>query len=113
VAARHRMAARATGAGHRLSRRCRKKPEDGLGWLKGVAGLARRRVVGRWKIRQLWEPWAAAYNLVRMRAPPAAAGGAGAPGAAGGRPARRPVPARPARPTTVEPGQHTGFAAAC
>jgi hypothetical protein len=67
VAARHRMAARATGDGYRLSQRCRKKLEEGFGWLKGVAGLARSRVVGRWKIRQLWEVGAAAYNLVRMR----------------------------------------------
>jgi hypothetical protein len=68
VAARHRMAARASGDGYRLSQRCRKKLEEGFGWLKGIAGLARSRVVGRWKIRQLWELGAAAYNLVRMRA---------------------------------------------
>jgi hypothetical protein len=35
---------------------------------KEIAGLARSRVVGRWKIWQLWELGAAAYNLVRMRA---------------------------------------------
>jgi hypothetical protein len=73
VAARHRMAARASGDGYRLSQRCRKKLEEGFGWLKGIAGLARSRVVGRWKIRQLWELGAAAYNLVRMRAILAAA----------------------------------------
>jgi hypothetical protein len=67
VAARHRMAARAAGIGYRLSQKCRKKLEEGFGWLKGVAGLARSRVVGRWKIQQLWEVGAAAYNLVRMR----------------------------------------------
>jgi transposase len=67
VAARHRMAARATGAGYRLSQKRRKKLEEGFGWLKGIAGLARSRVVGRWKIQQLWEVGAAAYNLVRMR----------------------------------------------
>jgi transposase len=68
VAARHRMAARAAGDGYRLSQKCRKKLEEGFGWLKEIAGLARSRVVGRWKIRQLWELGAAAYNLVRMRA---------------------------------------------
>jgi transposase len=67
VAARHRMAARAAGEGYRLSQRCRKKLEEGFGWLKQIAGLARSRLIGRWKIRQLWELGAAAYNLVRMR----------------------------------------------
>ena len=67
VAARHRMAARATGIGYRLSQKCRKKLEEGFGWLKEIAGLGRSRVVGRWKIQQLWEVGAAAYNLVRMR----------------------------------------------
>ena len=67
VAARHRMAARATGVGYRLSQKCRKKLEEGFGWLKEIAGLARSRVVGRWKIQQLWEIGAAAFNLVRMR----------------------------------------------
>lgn len=73
VAARHRMAGRATGGGYRLSQKCRKKLEEGFGWLKGIAGLARSRVVGRWKIRQLWELGAAAYNLVRLRSLLAAA----------------------------------------
>jgi transposase len=73
VAARHRMAARQGGDGYRLSQRCRKKLEEGFGWLKGIAGLARSRVVGRWKIQQLWEVGAAAYNLVRMRSLLAAA----------------------------------------
>jgi transposase len=67
VAARHRALRRQAGEGYRLSQKCRKKLEEGFGWLKGVARLARSRVVGRWKIRQLWELGAAAYNLVRMR----------------------------------------------
>jgi transposase len=67
VAARHRAVARSLGDGYRLSQKCRKKLEEGFGWLKEIAGLARSRVVGRWKIRQLWEVGAAAYNLVRMR----------------------------------------------
>jgi hypothetical protein len=32
-----------------------------------VAGLARSRWGGRWKLRQMAEVAAAAYNLVRMR----------------------------------------------
>jgi transposase len=67
VAARHRMAARTSGVGYRLSQKCRKKLEEGFGWLKQVAGLGRSRVAGRWKIQQLWDVGAAAYNLVRMR----------------------------------------------
>ena len=67
VAARNRMAARQFGEAYRLSQRCRKKLEEGFGWLKGIAGLARSRVAGRWKLRQLLEVGAAAYNLVRMR----------------------------------------------
>lgn len=67
VAARHRMVGRSFGDGYRLSQRCRKKLEEAFGWLKQIAGLARSRVVGRWKIQQLWDLGAAAYNLVRMR----------------------------------------------
>jgi transposase len=66
-AARHRLAARLTGAGYRLSQKCRKKVEEGFGWLKTIAGLGRSRVVGRWKIQQLWEVGAATYNLARLR----------------------------------------------
>ena len=35
--------------------------------MKSIGGLARSRVVGRWKLKQLLEIGAAAYNLVRMR----------------------------------------------
>lgn len=73
VAARHRALGRQSGEGYRLSQKCRKKLEEGFGWLKGIAGMARSRVVGRWKLRQLWELGAAAYNLVRMRSLLAAA----------------------------------------
>ena len=65
--ARHRMKARQQTEGYRLSQRCRKKLEEGFGWLKSIAGLGRSRVVGRWKLQQLWEVAAAAYNLVRLR----------------------------------------------
>ena len=72
VAARHRMKERMASEGYRLSQKCRKKIEEGYGWLKEIAGLGRSRVVGRWKLKQLLEIGAAAYNLVRlMRLAPA------------------------------------------
>ena len=67
VEARERMQTRAGGEGYRLSQKCRKKIEEGFGWLKTIAGLGRSRVVGRWKLGQLLEMGAAAFNLVRMR----------------------------------------------
>jgi len=67
VQARHRMKARLASEGYRLSQRCRKKIEEGFGWLKTIAGLERSRVVGRWKLKQLLEMGAAAYNLIRLR----------------------------------------------
>ena len=35
--------------------------------MKTIAGLGRSRVVGRWKLQQLLEVGAAAFNLVRLR----------------------------------------------
>lgn len=67
VEARQRMKARAGGDGYRLSQKCRRKIEEVFGWLKGVAGLDRSRLVGRWKLQQALELGAAAYNLVRLR----------------------------------------------
>jgi Transposase DDE domain len=64
--ARQRMQARMTTEGYRLSQKCRKKIEEGFGWLKTIAGLQKSRVVGRWKLKQLFEIGAAAYNLIRM-----------------------------------------------
>jgi hypothetical protein len=66
VAARHRMKARQSSDGYRLSQKCRKKIEEVFGWLKDIAGLGRSRVVGRWKLQQLWDVGAAAFNLVRL-----------------------------------------------
>ncbi len=65
--ARRRMQARQTTPGYRLSQKCRKKIEEGFGWLKTIAGLEKSRLVGRWKLKQLLEIGAAAYNLIRMR----------------------------------------------
>jgi transposase len=67
VEARHRMKVRMGSDGFRLSQKCRKKIEEGFGWLKTIAGLGRSRVVGRWKLKQLLEVGAAAFNLVRLR----------------------------------------------
>jgi transposase len=67
VEARQRMKARMATESYRLSQKCRKKIEEGYGWLKTIGGLARSRVVGRWKLKQLLELGAAAYNLVRLR----------------------------------------------
>ena len=67
VEARQRMKARAGGDGYRLSQKCRKKIEEVFGWLKGIAGAGRSRLVGRWKLQQTLELAAAAYNLIRLR----------------------------------------------
>ena len=73
--ARRRARRRQATEGYRLSQRIRKRVEEIFGWLKTVAGQARTRFVGRWKIRQSFTMAAAAYNLLRMvrlKAPPAA-----------------------------------------
>jgi transposase len=64
--ARQRMKSRMDSEGYRLSQKCRKKIEEGYGWLKTIGGLGRSRVVGRWKLKQLLEIGAAAFNLVRL-----------------------------------------------
>ena len=66
IAARQRMRQRMKSLGYRLSQKARKKIEEAFGWLKRIAGLARTRLVGRWKLRQQLEMAASAYNLVRM-----------------------------------------------
>ena len=67
VEARHRMKTRQGSEGYRLSQKCRKKVEECFGWLKTIAGLDRSRTVGRWKLQQMLEMGAAAFNLVRLR----------------------------------------------
>lgn len=67
IQARHRMKKRMRTKKYQLSQRCRKKVEECFGWLKVVAGLDRSRTVGRWKLQQLLEVGAAAFNLVRLR----------------------------------------------
>jgi hypothetical protein len=67
VEARQRMKTRQGTEGYRLSQKCRKKVEECFGWLKTIAGLGRSRTVGRWKLQQMLEIGAAAFNLVRLR----------------------------------------------
>jgi len=67
IEARRRMNRRTRTAAYRLSQRARKKIEEAFAWCKTIAGLARARHVGRWKIKQQLELAAAAFNLVRMR----------------------------------------------
>jgi transposase len=66
IAARKRMRRRMRTLGYRLSQKTRKRIEEAFGWFKGVAGLARTKLVGQWKLRQQVQMAAAAYNLVRM-----------------------------------------------
>ena len=65
VAARERMKDRLNDIGYQLSQRCRKKVEEGFGWLKTIAGLTRSRHFQRWKLNQQIEI-SAAYDLVRL-----------------------------------------------
>jgi transposase len=67
VEARQRMKTRQSTEGYRLSQKCRKKVEECFGWMKTIAGLGRCRTVGRWKLQQMLEIGAAAFNLVRLR----------------------------------------------
>ena len=67
VEARHRMKERQATLGYQLSQKCRKKIEEVFGWLKEIAELGKSPVVGRWKIQQLLQMGAAAYNLIRLR----------------------------------------------
>lgn len=67
VEARHRMKERQSTVGYQLSQKCRKKVEEVFGWMKEIGELGRSRWVGRWKIKQMLEMGAAAYNLIRLR----------------------------------------------
>lgn len=66
IKARRRMKRRMRGIGYRLSQRARKKIEEGFSWWKTIAGLARTRLIGRWKIKQQVQLASAAFNLLRM-----------------------------------------------
>lgn len=64
--ARRRARRRMKTKGYGLSQRVRKRIEEIFGWLKMVAGLARTRFVGRWRIALEALMSGAAYNLLRM-----------------------------------------------
>jgi transposase len=66
VEARHRMKERQATLGYQLSQKCRKKIEEVFGWFKEIADLRKSPLVGRWKIQQLLQMVAAAYNLIRL-----------------------------------------------
>ena len=53
--------------GYAISQRRRKMIEEAFGWMKTVAGLARTKLVGRWKLKLQMQVAAAAYNLGRLR----------------------------------------------
>ena len=64
--ARRRARPRMKSKWHGLSQRVRKRTEEIFGWLNTVAGLARTRLVGRWRIALEALMSGAAYNLLRM-----------------------------------------------
>lgn len=67
IATRQRMRRRQKSKGYTLSQRCRKKIEEGIGWMKTIGGLFRTRLIGRQKTNLQAHVSAAAFNLVRMR----------------------------------------------
>ena len=71
--ARRRAKDRMKTQGYATSQRVRKRIEEIFGWLKTIAGLARTRLVERWKTLQEGQVAASAYNLLRIaRLKPAA-----------------------------------------
>ncbi len=67
IAIRQRMRRRQRTKGYALSQRCRKKIEEGIGWIKTIGGLVKTRLIGHRKTGQQAHVSAAAFNLVRMR----------------------------------------------
>jgi hypothetical protein len=64
--ARRRAQRRMRTRSYRTSQRIRKRVEEIFGWMKTVGGMARARMVGRWKIMQEMLLSGAAYNLLRL-----------------------------------------------
>ncbi|MDG1893321.1 MAG: hypothetical protein P8J37_00270 [Fuerstiella sp.] len=50
-----------------VSRKCRKKIKECIGWIQCVTGIGSSRHIGRWKIRQQLQMSAAELILVRFR----------------------------------------------
>ena len=55
IAARKRMQSRMKTLGYKLSQKTRKKSEEVFGWIKCVGGLAKTKLVGRWKVLQQFQ----------------------------------------------------------
>jgi transposase len=64
--ARRRALRRSKTKGYKISQRIRKRVEEIIGWLKTTGGMARARLVGRWKNLQQLLIAASAYNLLRI-----------------------------------------------
>jgi len=64
--ARDRAHQRMRTKGYQISQRIRKRVEEIFGWFKTIGGLARARLVGRWKVAQEMLMTGAAYNLLRL-----------------------------------------------
>jgi transposase len=64
--ARRRALRRSKTKGYKISQRVRKRVEEIIGWFKTTGGLARARLVGRWKNQMQILITASAYNLLRM-----------------------------------------------
>jgi transposase len=64
--ARRRALKRSRTKGYKISQRIRKRVEEIIGWLKITGGLARARLVGRWKNQMQILITASAYNLLRI-----------------------------------------------
>lgn len=52
--------------GYAASQKVRKRIEEGFGWMKAVAGMARPKVRGRERVAWAFAFAAAAYNLIRL-----------------------------------------------
>ena len=52
--------------GYAISQQVRKRVEEIFGWGKTIGGLARAKLLGRWKIAQQALSVGAAYNLLRL-----------------------------------------------
>jgi transposase len=64
--ARRRARRRQRTIGYQISQVVRRRIEPALGWIKGTAGLARTRFVGRWKTQLYAFAAGAAYNFLRL-----------------------------------------------
>lgn len=64
--ARERARRRARTQSYQASQRCRRRIEQTFSWIKKVAGMAKARVAGRWKIQLQAYASGACYNLMRL-----------------------------------------------